>query len=58
MKHIQVVRVESPNGDIHFVLLDSALSEKCENSEDYNEAEVKKASKSDALKPLILARTE
>lgn len=58
MKRLQVVRVESLNGDTHFVLLDSTLSEKRENAEDYDEVEVKKVSKRDASKPLILARAE
>jgi len=58
MKRLQVIRVESFNGDTHFVILESQLSEKRENAEDYDEAEVKKASKRDASKPLILARAE
>jgi hypothetical protein len=58
MKRLQVIRVDSLNGDTHFVILESQFSEKRENAEDYNEAEVKKASKRDASKPLILARAE
>ena len=57
MKRLQVIRVDSLNGDTHFVILESQLSEKHDNAEDYDEVEVRKASKRDASKPLILART-
>ena len=58
MTRLQVIRVDSLDGDTHFVLLESTPSEKPENGEDYNEAEVKKASKADASKPLTLTRAD
>jgi hypothetical protein len=58
MTRLQVIRVDSLDGDTHFVLLETALSEKREGGEDYDEAEVKKASKMDASKPLILVRAD
>ncbi len=58
MTHLHVVRVGSLDGDTHFILIESAMSNKLENREDYNEAEVKRASIVDASKPLILVRTD
>jgi hypothetical protein len=58
MARLQVVRVDSLDGDTHFVLFESTLSEKRENGEEYDEVEVKKASKMDASKPLTLTRAD
>jgi hypothetical protein len=58
MKQLRVVRVDSNDGDTHFVFLDPRLSEKYQYVEDYDESEVKKASKKEASKPLILNRAE
>ena len=58
MKHVRVVRVDSQNGDTHFVLLESQLSNDRETAEDLDEGEIKKTSKKDAFKPLILVRSE
>jgi hypothetical protein len=58
VKHIRVVRVGSPNGDTHFVLLESQLSESGETAEDLDEGEIREASKKDASKPLVLVRSE
>lgn len=58
MKQVRVVRVDSPNGETHFVLLESQLSENYEIAEDFDEAKIKEASKKDASKPLVLVRSE
>ena len=58
MKQLQVVRVDSGDGDMHFILIDIKPSEKNDFAENYDEIEVKRESKSDASKPLILKRTE
>jgi hypothetical protein len=58
LARLQVIRVDCLDGDTHFVLLESTPSEKPENGEDYDEAEVKKASKVDASKPLTLTRAD
>jgi hypothetical protein len=58
MTHLQVVRVDSLDGDTHFILIESTPPEKREKREDYDEAEVKRASKVEAAKPLILARAD
>jgi len=58
MKRLQVVKVDLLDGDTHYVLLESKYSKKHENAEDYDETEVKKESKRDALKPLTLFRAD
>ena len=58
MKPLQVVRVDSKDGDTHYVFLDLQPPEKNLCSLDYDEIEVKKASKKEASKPLILKRAE
>ena len=58
MKPLQVVRVDSNDGDTHYVFLDLQPSEKNIYAQDYDEIEVKKASKKEASKPLILNRSE
>jgi hypothetical protein len=57
MKRLQVVRVDSQDGDSHFILLDYSLSKENKYTKDYDEANVKKASKKEASKPLILDRS-
>ncbi|MGA2680845.1 MAG: hypothetical protein ABSF44_03490 [Candidatus Bathyarchaeia archaeon] len=58
MKHLQVVRVDSEDGDTHYVFLDLQALEKNLYAQDYDEIEVKKASKREASKPLSLKRAE
>ncbi|MGA3061185.1 MAG: hypothetical protein ABSD92_12580 [Candidatus Bathyarchaeia archaeon] len=58
MKPLQVVKVDSNDGDTHYIFLDLQASEKNIRAQDYNEIEMKKASKQDASKLLILKRAE
>ncbi len=58
MKPLQVVRVDSDDGDTHFVFIDLKPSEKNNCAQDYDEVEVKRTSRKEASKPLILKRTE
>ena len=58
LKHIRVVRVDSLNGDTHFVLLESQLPDSGEIAEELDEVEIKRTSKQDASKPLVLVRSE
>jgi hypothetical protein len=56
MKCLRVYRVDSPDGEIHLVIDENHVSE---NSECFIEvAEIKKASKKEAAKPLVLLREE
>jgi hypothetical protein len=58
MKRPCAVRVDSRSGDTHFVLLESQPSEKRNDVQDFDEVEMKKLSKEEAMKPLILVRNE
>jgi arginine repressor len=58
MKTLQVVRVNSNDGDTHYVFLDTQSSKKNLHAQDYDEIEIKKVSKQEASKPLILIRAE
>ena len=58
MKQVRVVRVDSLNGDTHFVLLESQLPDSGEIAEELDEVEIKRTSKQDASKPLVLVRSE
>jgi hypothetical protein len=58
MKPLQVVRVDSDDGDTHFVFIDLKSSEKNNCAQDYDEVKVKRTSRKEASKPLILKRTE
>jgi len=58
MKALHIVRVDSNDGDAHYVFIDVQPSGKNTFAQDYDEIEAKKASKKEAPKPLILNRAE
>ena len=58
MKPLPIVRVYSDDGDTHYVFMDLKPSEKNNFAENYDEIKVKRTSRKEALKPLILKRTE
>jgi len=58
MKPLQVIRVDSNDGDTHYVFLNLQPSEKNIYAQDYDEIEAKKTSKKEASKPLNLKRDE
>ena len=51
-------RVESSNGEIHFVLKEPQDSEYTSNLKDSEIAEIKRITRKEAEKPLILMREE
>ncbi|MBN1245002.1 hypothetical protein JXA31_05365 [Candidatus Bathyarchaeota archaeon] len=56
MKRLRVYRVDSPDGEIHLVIEENQV---CENSECFTDvAELKKVSRKEAAKPLVLFREE
>ena len=56
IKKLRVYRVDSPDGEIHFVIEETQASE---HSECFtNVAEIKKISRTEAAKPLDLVREE
>jgi hypothetical protein len=56
MKRLRVYRVDSPDGEIHLVIEETDGSENCECSAEI--VEIKKISRKEADKPLILLRKE
>jgi len=57
-KKLEVARVYSPNGEIHFILREYRADESFKNRKDFDEAKVKKIMKKEASKPLLLLREE
>jgi len=58
MKRVRARRVDSLNGEIHFVLEEPQASEHSERFKDYDAVEIKKISRKEAIKPLVLFREE
>jgi hypothetical protein len=58
MKNLKVVRVQSSDGELHFVLKESEAYEGSLKFKKYDEAEVKEATKREASRPLLLIREE
>ncbi len=56
MKRLKVFRIDSLDGEIHLVLKEPQTSENCECFTEA--AEIKKISKKEATKPLVLFRGE
>jgi hypothetical protein len=57
-KKLEVARVYSQNGEIHFILREYRADESFKNRKDFDEAKVKKIMKKEASKPLLLLREE
>jgi hypothetical protein len=56
MRRLKVFRVDSPGGEMHFVI---EVTEVSENSECFVDiTEIKKVAKKEAAKPLVLVREE
>jgi len=58
MKKLSVRRVDSPNGETHFILEDFRNIERFENFKNFDVAEIKRISRTEAPKPLYLFREE
>jgi hypothetical protein len=58
MRRLRVHRVDSANGEIHFVLEEPQATELSKHFKYYDAAEIKKISKKESVKPLILLREE
>jgi hypothetical protein len=54
----RVVRVQSSNGEIHFVFAESTWDENSEHAEDFDEIEIRRIMKKEVVKPLLLVRSE
>ena len=58
MRRLRACRVDSDNGEIHFVLEEPQATEHFRHFKYYDAAEIKKISKKEAVKPLVLLRKE
>jgi hypothetical protein len=58
MRRLRARRVDSANGEIHFILEEAQASEHSERFEEYEAAEIKKISRKEANKSLVLFREE
>ena len=51
-------RVESTDGEVHYVVDESGFLQRNGNTKNFGESELKKTTKLEASKPLFLARAE
>ena len=58
MRRLRARKIDSPNGEVHFILDEPQVSEHSERFRDYDAAEIKKVSRKEAAKPLVLFREE
>ena len=58
MRKLKAQRVDSANGEIHFILRETQTSERSDRFKDYDVAEIRKISKKEATKLLVLFREE
>ena len=58
MRRLRARKVDSANGEVHFILEEPQASEHSEHFEDYDVGEIKKVSIKEAAKPLVLLREE
>lgn len=58
MRRLRARRVNSLDGEIHFALEEPQASEHSECFKDYDAAEIKKISRKEATKSLVLFREE
>jgi hypothetical protein len=58
MRRLRARQVDSPNGEVHFILEEPQASEHSDRFKDYYAFEIKKVSRKEAAKPLVLLREE
>ena len=58
IRKVKVIRVYSPDGEIHHVLVDGENASTNGVNGEYSEAEIRKIAKEEASKPLLLIREE
>jgi hypothetical protein len=54
VKKIRAIEVDSPDGETHYVLEEFPILEPSENSRDFDQDEIKRITKKDAAKPLLI----
>jgi hypothetical protein len=58
IKRLRACRVESPNGEIHFIPEETSVSQYSERFKDFSMAEIEKILRKEASKLLALFREE
>jgi hypothetical protein len=56
VRKIRITRVVYPDGETHYVLLESLNHENSKNNKIFDQDEIKKISKRDAAKQLLMTR--
>jgi len=55
-KKYQILRTQSPDGEIHLILSELGINDTSKNKNELNETQIKKIMKDEAQKPLHLMR--
>ena len=58
MRRLRARKVDSANGEVHFILEEPQASEHPERFKDYDAFEIKKLTRKEAVKQLVLLREE
>jgi hypothetical protein len=58
LKKLRAVRVDSLDGETHYILRESPILDRSGNAEELGEVKIKKITKREASKPLFLTRQE
>ena len=58
IRRLRAHKVDSANGEVHYVLEEPQASEHSEWFKDYDVVEIMKVTRKEALKPLVLLRKE
>jgi hypothetical protein len=58
MRRLRARKVDSANGEVHFIIEEPQASEHSERFKDYDVFEIKKVTRKEAGKPLVLLREE
>jgi hypothetical protein len=58
MRRLRAHKVDSVNGEVHYILEETQTSENSERFKNYDVFEIKKVTRKEAAKPLVLLRKE
>jgi hypothetical protein len=58
MRKSRVVKKQASDGEVHFILAGSVFDEAVETAADFDEIEMRRITKKEAFKPLLLLRAE
>jgi hypothetical protein len=58
VKNLKVIRVQTVNGEKHYVVRSLEGNENPANGEDFDEAKIRRNMKKEAARPLLLLRAE